>query len=249
MNAREALKCPLPYLKGQKGTERFVRMTLLAYRKRFLSVKGAEHIAPENDAFILALNHNQRPEAILIPAILMYLREGKHVHFMADWNFALVPGVAALYKAGGVVLVNRKPAKPDFLNLFRPLYTEEASPMVAAEEMLKQGKSVGIYPEGTVNRDPHHLLKGFSGAARLSLKTRCKVVPAGIKFPNHKGDGPIQDNEPMSIEFGAPMEPPAPSDQPSFKEAKNWHEQIMREISTLSDKSWNPSAGRKKTCR
>ncbi len=238
----------MPWLKGQKGTERLTKLSLLAFRKRYLGIKGAENILPENDAFILAANHSQRPEALLLPAILMYCREGKHVHFMADWNFALIPGVSAFYKAGGVVLVNRKPARPAPLNLFRPLFTDGRGPLDQAEDLLREGRSVGIFPEGTANRDPRNLLKGFSGAARLSLRTGAPVIPTGIRFPNHSGHGPIQDDEPMEIEFGRPMTPSGASEKPHFRDVKNWHEQIMREISNLSGKAWQPRSGRRKQC-
>jgi hypothetical protein len=46
-----------------------------------------------------------------------------------------------------------------------------------ARVCLALGRSVGIFPEGTVNRDPHRLLAGRRSAALLSLERRVPVVP------------------------------------------------------------------------
>ena len=55
----------------------------------------------------MVLNHSQRSEAILIPGLFFFLRDGKRVHFMADWNFCLFPPVAILYRCAQVITLAR----------------------------------------------------------------------------------------------------------------------------------------------
>jgi len=48
----------------------------------------------------------------------------------------------------------------------------------AAVAAVGAGKSVVVYPEGTLTRDPGLWpMKGKSGAARIALQTRCPVIP------------------------------------------------------------------------
>ncbi len=234
--AWEIFRRPLPHQRGRPLTRFFIKAFLSLYRNRYVAVEGLEHIATDCDPFILAANHSQRPEAILVPAIVFFNRGGKPVHFMADWNLKLVPGIALVYACGEIITVDRKPAKPKFLNVFRPLLTDKVSAPKRAQERLEAGAPVAIFPEGTVNRDPHTLLKGHPGAAQLSMKTGVPVVPLGIRFPE-VGDGrPIRDSDRMSLHFGPPMRPPDKTRETGRGSLRAWHGAIMKEISRLSGK-------------
>ena len=47
-----------------------------------------------------------------------------------------------------------------------------------AVDAVRAGKTVAIYPEGTLTRDPGLWpMRGKTGAARVALETRCPVVP------------------------------------------------------------------------
>src|SRR5215468_479598 len=181
-SARAILSSPLPEL--QLVDRVLVRSIALVSRRKIRSLDGFDHIAPEHDPFILAANHSTRQEAILLPALLFLLRHGRRIHFMADWNFRMIPGVDLLYRRAGAITVARKSARPRLLNLAKPLFTDTVSPMAQARQHLICGRSIGVFPEGTVNRDPSRLLRGRHGAARLSLETGAPVVPAGLRFPD-----------------------------------------------------------------
>ena len=215
-----------------------VRSLLLAFGGCIVRVRGLERIAPELDPFVLALNHSTKLEALFLPAFLLHARGGKPLHFIADWNLKLVPGIAFIYRAGDVITLGRKPARPRFLNVLRPLLTDRVPVFTRAAERLAAGASVGIFPEGTTNRDPRQLLRGFNGAARLSLQSGVPVIPAGVRFPKHQDAARIPELAPMEIEFGMPLVPPVERDL-TASAVRAWHARVMNEVAILSGKTWS----------
>jgi 1-acyl-sn-glycerol-3-phosphate acyltransferase len=240
LSARAILCSSLPDLK--MIDRMLVRGIALMSRSKVCHVDGLEYIAPERDPFILAANHNTRLEAVLLPALLFLSRHGQRIHFMADWNFRMIPGVDLLYRRAGAITVARKPARPRVLNLMKPLFTERVSPMEQARAHLKSGRSIGVFPEGTVNRDPLRLLRGRYGAARLSLETGAPIIPVGLRFPTVPRGAAIPEGSPMSIAVGEPLIPPAAATSPAYAHVRAWHEQVMMTIGRLSGKSWEFSA-------
>jgi 1-acyl-sn-glycerol-3-phosphate acyltransferase len=197
-------------------------------------------VAPDQDPFVLAVNHTQKLEALLLPALLAFYRGGRQVHFLVDWNFLLIPGVATLIRMNRPIVVTRKPARPAWLNALRPLFRAPAPPFMLARKHLETGRSVGLYPEGTANRCPDRLMRGLRGAAKLALDTGVPVVAAGIRFPS----GRNTEFSPFQICFGAPLQPGTSAD--AGGDLAGWHERIMRQIAVLSGKSWGPSNPRTK---
>jgi 1-acyl-sn-glycerol-3-phosphate acyltransferase len=239
LSRRAVWRAPLPHLAGRPLARGVVRGLLLAFGRSLVAVEGIERIAPAQDPFILVLNHNTKLEALLLPAFFLHARQGKALHFIADWNFKLVPGVAGIYRAGDVITLDRKPARPRWLNVFRPLLTERTPAFARAAERLAAGASVGLFPEGTVNRDPNRLLRGFHGAAQLSLTTGVPIVPAGIRFPQHRAAERIPELAPMGIEFGAPLVPPVAPDAVNAAAIRAWHATMMQALARLSGKRWS----------
>src|SRR5258705_11901855 len=103
-----------------------VRGMALISRCKVRSLDGLDYIAPELDPFILAANHSTRQEAIVLPALLFLLRHERRIHFMADWNFRMIPGVDLLYRRAGAITFSRKPPRPRLLNPSKPLFTDTA---------------------------------------------------------------------------------------------------------------------------
>lgn len=235
----------LQHMAHQPITRYQLKLLMLTFRRYVLEIKGLEHIKPECDPFILAPNHNQKLEAVLLPALLIYLRHGKLIHFLSDWNFRMIPVLASMLRRSGTIVLMNKSARPRFLNILKPLFDPGVPGWVRAQQKLEEKASVGIYVEGTINRHPKLLLRGYSGASKLSLTTRVPVVPVGISFPA-VADTPIPEWTPMAIHIGEPMSPPnILSNEPSSDEIKQWHAQIMLAISRLSHKQWRPDAKRR----
>lgn len=238
---------PLPYLIDRPVTALAIRSVVGVFGRLMLSIEGLEHLHPARDPFILALNHNQRPEAVLVPAWLAILRGGRMIHFLIDWNFMLIPGLAALMRLNDPIVVVRKDAKPGFLNVFKRHFLGPLPSHEEARVRLRQGGSIGLFPEGTINRDPHRLMRGLSGAARLSLETGVPVVPVGIRFPNRSGTRRISDLDTMTLHVGESLVPPVSAGPvPSGPEVAAWHAEVMTALSRLSGKSWSPRNPRTK---
>jgi 1-acyl-sn-glycerol-3-phosphate acyltransferase len=233
----ELLRVPLP---AQNSIDAWlVRGLALLARQQVLAVAGLEHVRAAHDPFVLALNHSTRTEALLVPALLVLHRGGRLIHFFADWNYQLLPGIGLIYRRAQTITVTRKSARPAFLNVLKPLYMTPPGALERARLHLASGRSVGIFPEGTVNRDPGRLLAGHRGAAYLSLATGTPVIPVGIRFPGSAGH--ITDHARMQVTIGAPLVPPRRRGRrPSRAELRQWHAAVMGEISRLSGRTWNP---------
>ncbi len=193
-------------------------------------------------ALILALNHSPRREALIVPAVLIFHRGGRLIHFWSDWMFRLIPGLGLILRRSGTIVVSTKRSRFPVLNLLKPLYTQSPPAIDQARAHLKANRPVGVFPEGTVNRDRRRLLPGRYGAALLSLETGVPVVPAGIRFPRATdGEGPVPERAAMEIRIGAPLTPPRFAGQrPSPAEVRAWHGTVMAEIARLSGKTWHP---------
>ncbi len=224
--------------------DRFLLLTLgLIGRGQIKAVCGLEHVTPANDPFILVLNHSTRREALLVPAIVILFRRGRLIYFMADWNYRLIPGIGLIYRRAQTITVTRKPARPRIFNLLRPFYLENSTVLARATSLLLSGRSIGIFPEGTINRNRTQLLKGRMGAAYLSLETGVPIIPAGIRLPD-AFPGCAPPRGPLEVCIGHPLRPPnTKSARMSLADLRAWHTTIMNEISLLSGKAWISGAG------
>jgi 1-acyl-sn-glycerol-3-phosphate acyltransferase len=55
----------------------------------------------------------------------------------------------------GAITVTRKDARPRILDRLKPFFAGKATPLGEARRLLAEGASLGIFPEGSVNRHPH----------------------------------------------------------------------------------------------
>ena len=239
MTLSSAWTRPLPHLDGR--TARLIYRTVSTLSLPLIrSVEGLENIDRAGDPFVLVLNHSQRLEAVVIPVRLIGERAGKRIRFVADWNFMMIPFVGLIYRKGGVLVVDSKSARPRVLNHLKRFYRQAGSVFDRARRAIEQGDPVGIFPEGTVNRDPDRLLHGSPAAARLAIATGVPVVPAGISFPSHPpgvGSRPIGDLSAMHVRIGTPMAPPPAAGRSDRALARAFHRDVLRELSTLCGKA------------
>jgi 1-acyl-sn-glycerol-3-phosphate acyltransferase len=235
---RTALEAPLPHLDDRPRTRRALRCVNAMLASRVLAVHGMERLAVARDPFIVALNHSQRLEAVAIPTTLFVARGGRLIHFIADWNFMLIPGVGFIMRLGETIPLAHKDARPRWLNRFRARYRAGPPAFERARDLLRAGRSVGVFPEGTVNRDPHRLLPGHVGAARLALRTGVPIVPVGVRFPLEPPGARIRDGSRMTLHAGQPIapEPCACGLRPAREAVADLHASVMSALEHLSGK-------------
>lgn len=241
-------RLPLPHLEMRPSLRRLIRTTLWLGGHL---VRGVENPAAALQAgpVIVALNHTTKLEALIVPAVLMALRGGRPVHFLADWNFLLVPGLATVFRIAEVIPVNRKPARPAFLNRFRARLCPDRPAHELARDRLAAGASVGIFPEGTATGLPNRLLTGHRGAAQLSLETGVPLLPVGIRHTVVPDIRRIGEFTPMSLHFGEPLVPPLGNRPPNRGEISEWHAQLMGALAHLAGKRWSPPPTQIESCR
>jgi 1-acyl-sn-glycerol-3-phosphate acyltransferase len=123
-------------------------------------MEGRENIPAKGPA-ILAANHLSFLDSIFLPASLdrpvYYL--GKSDYF-SGWQRLFFENV-------GVMPVARQGGDAGEASLRK------------GEEVLKAGKMLGIYPEGTRSPDGR-LYRGKTGPARLALRTGAPIIPIGL---------------------------------------------------------------------
>lgn len=137
-----------------------LRPVLMVLTKR--DWHGAEHL-PRSGGFVVAPNHLSHLDPVIF-AHFMY-DNGREPYFLGKEGVFRVPVVGAILRGAQQIPVYRNTGRA--ADAFR-----------AAVAAVEEGKCVGVYPEGTLTRDPELWpMVGKTGAARIALTTRCPVVP------------------------------------------------------------------------
>jgi len=130
------------------------------------TINGVEHI-PATGPVLLVPNHRSYFDVAALA--LVAARIHRPVRFMGKQELFDAPGVGQLARALGGIPVDRDTAPGDSMR--------------RATAALRAGEAVIVLPQGTIPRgeaffDP--VLKGKTGAARLSASTGAPVVPIGL---------------------------------------------------------------------
>jgi 1-acyl-sn-glycerol-3-phosphate acyltransferase len=141
----------------------------VVYRPR---AEGTEHI-PATGGAILAGNHLSAADWIFMPLSLK-----RRVTFLAKAEYFTGKGVKGFFKrfffsASGQVPIDRSSASA----------AEDA--IRTGLRILRQGKLLGIYPEGTRSPDGR-LFRGKTGVARMALETGVPVIPVAMIYSRKK---------------------------------------------------------------
>lgn len=153
-------------------------------------VIGVENV-PKHGPAILAPNHIAIWDAILVPTMTpRQVTFPAKAELFAPSKNPLKMIVAWFLKAVGQVPVDRSGGRASVNSL------------EAIFEALREGRVVGIFPEGTRSPDGR-LHRGKTGVARLALQGRVPVIPVGLRhtFPR----GRLRLPHRPIIEFGTPL--------------------------------------------
>ena len=166
-----------------KENKKLYKIAKAIYRKLLKilynpTTKGTKNI-PEKGPIIIVGNHKHAFDPIMVMS-----HTNRTIHYMAKES--LFKGIH------GKILENIGTIK---------IYRNKSNPIAIkeAEEILKQGGAVGIFPEGTRNRTNQELLKFRHGAVKIAKKTNTPIIPFAIK-----GDYKLFKKG-ISIEFGKPI--------------------------------------------
>lgn len=126
-------------------------------------VTGAEHIRREG-GILLVMNHISHLDPP-VDAVFVH-RNGRVPRFLAKESLFRTPIFKYLISGAGSIPVYRAS-------------TSAADSLVAANDALRAGRLVVIYPEGTITKDPNFWpMRSRTGAARLALENDVPVLTA-----------------------------------------------------------------------
>lgn len=156
-------------------------LLLLLFRVRVI---GAEHV-PATGA-VLSGNHISNADPVLL-----WCATPRHVHFMAKVELWKISPMAWALPRLWAFPINR--GAPD------------RAAIQTATSLLQEGELVGIFPEGTRNRDGS--AEAQQGAAFIALRAGVPIVPVGIAGTDLiKPDGAHFMRFPrVTIRFGEPI--------------------------------------------
>jgi 1-acyl-sn-glycerol-3-phosphate acyltransferase len=156
-------------------------------------VTGLESV-PHTGAVILAANHISFADELFTP-----LAARRQVFYFAKAEYFTSPGLrgratAAFFRSMGHVPVERADTRA------------AASVVDIGVDLLREGRALGIFPEGT--RSPDGTLYKFrTGVARLALRSGAPVIPVGLV-----GTRDVQPpgewrwhRAAVAVHFGAPL--------------------------------------------
>lgn len=129
-------------------------------------VKGLGHV-PETGGAILASNHLSVSDSVFMPAIV-----DRQVHFLAKMEYFTGTGLKGWITKKFFVAINQLP-------MDRSGGAASLRSLEAGLEALREGKLLGIYPEGTRSPDGR-LHRGKIGVAKLALTAGVPVVPIAM---------------------------------------------------------------------
>jgi 1-acyl-sn-glycerol-3-phosphate acyltransferase len=139
-----------------------VKPLLLAGTKR--NWIGGEKV-PATGGCVIAVNHISHIDPLTLGWFLY--DHGRLVRYMAKQALFEVPGVGAIVKNARQIPVARQSR-------------DAAQAFEAACEAALAGECIGVYPEGTITKDPDGWpMRGKTGAARIALTTGVPVIPIG----------------------------------------------------------------------
>lgn len=147
---------------------KFAAKAFCIYIKLFYKFEliGEENIPSEGKLVVMA-NHITYLDPPIVGCVM-----NRKVHFMAKEELFKIPIFGYLLRSIGQFPVKR--GRPDRTALKHSF------------KILKEGKVLGIFPEGTTQGKGKKLNKAKSGAILIPIKAKSPILPIGIKFIGRK---------------------------------------------------------------
>ena len=189
------------------GLARFLCWVLLRTGWRFRSF-GSENV-PRNGAVIVAANHVSYFDPVVLGC-------GMHrpLTYLAKKELFDIPLLGQTIRWLGAYPTDRNAGG--------------VAAVRAAIRVLRDGRCVGIFPEGTRNLSGDAAQKG--GAALLASLTGATVVPAAIV-----GTRDVKRFRPIRVVYGKPLHVPARDRKAESDDVEKWTAEIMHQIRLLEE--------------
>ena len=192
---------------------------LPAYTK--ISVRGLENV-PLTGPLVIASNHLNDAD----PGILC-TRIRRRIVFLTKVELFRVPLLKQFLQGFGAVAVRRNEA--------------DLSALRQANEALKQGLAVCVFPEGTRSGAEARLLEAWPGAALIALRNDAPILPVAITGSQHMSI-PWLFLRPflryrVTVTVGEPFHLPRPK-RLNAEAAQAGTRQIMERIAALLPESY-----------
>jgi 1-acyl-sn-glycerol-3-phosphate acyltransferase len=190
-------------------------------------VVGLEHV-PRRGPVIIAANHVSFADEIFTP-----LAARRQVVYFAKAEYFTTPGLrgtamAAFFNGLGHVPVARADTR------------SAAASIDVGLRALREGRALGIFPEGTRSPDGD-LYKFRTGVARLALRSGAPVVPVGIAGTREvlPPDSSRWRVAPVQLRFGAPLDFSASAgSERSARMLRSVTEQVRQAVQMLSGQDY-----------
>ncbi len=158
-----------------------------------IRVEGLENV-PRKGPAIIAANHVSFLDSFFIPLVV----KRRKMTYLAKADYFKSWKTAWFFKSVGQIPTEREGGE------------KSKQALNVALGVLKEGKLLGIYPEGTRSPDGK-LYRGRTGVARLALTADVPVIPCGLvgtdevmpkeaKFPRLRGRVEVR------VRFGPPLD-------------------------------------------
>jgi 1-acyl-sn-glycerol-3-phosphate acyltransferase len=203
------------------GTKVVIPLLNLVGKKQW---QGGEKL-PKSGKIIVASNHISYLDVLFFTHFLY--RNGRAPRYIGKEGVFKVPVIGKIILAAGMVPVARE--------------SKDASKALDhAVRLLEVGHCVGVYPEGTLTRDPDGWpMVAKTGLARLAIATKTPIIPIAqwgsqIVMPTYEKKIKFFPRTPIKVLVGDPIDLSdwhgKEGDPEALREATAF---IMRELTTL----------------
>jgi 1-acyl-sn-glycerol-3-phosphate acyltransferase len=192
-------------------------------------IQGVRHV-PTRGPALIASNHNSYLDWLFLPLVVRRRR----ISFLAKLEYFTRRGFrgrmqAYFFTATGQVPIDRAGADAS------------TAALRTAARLLREGRLVGVFPEGTRSRDGR-LNRGRTGVARMAAETGVAVIPCatigsfevappGVRVPRPRK---------VTVVFGPAMRPVTTSGKPPTQvELRTWTDDLMNTIRDLSGQEYS----------
>lgn len=145
-----------------------------------IKVYGKENI-PATGPFVICCNHTSISDMLILGVICK-----RQIHFMAKDEIFKGKLLTWFFKSMGAFPVNRKSA--------------DKSAITNSQKIIKEGKVLGIFPEGTRNPSGPPK-KAKAGAVMIAVSTGAKIIPCAI----YKSRPKVHIFQKVTLRIGEPI--------------------------------------------